>query len=385
MGQSSSHAPQTPMSSGPLAPDGPWPSDGRVIKSYEGSELDQKAPSTASPPDTPYHCSLSFSVPVSSDLSFLYRGNSDYNSSLKIELANHPGNDVRIQVFVGYRGTAARDRSRICLLDRDGGGKTVGFYTPLRDHSSQFDKVTITATVSLPNSGSPKNPLIINALDTNLGCWSHHITDLKNRVLFNSLSLRGFNAPIKADSVSVVSGKIQTENAQISGSYTTSSSLVLSTGNAPISAKIRMENRSDSKPTRLGLETNNASITTPISLVSTEKHPSAFSVSANTSNGPLNVSFPEATKESHRLEFTGETHNSACNVKLPRTYGGSVELSTDPYCNLNVVQGAGCPPVRIMQNVEGTLKATVGENGKGSVVVKTTNGNNTAEVGGVGF
>ncbi|KAF8578988.1 hypothetical protein K439DRAFT_1620905 [Ramaria rubella] len=362
------------------SPDGPHSSDGNVVKSYDGSDLDQKAASSTPPPNTPYSDSLSFSLPASSDpIFFLSRGNYDHNSSLKIELASSSTQDVEVQVFVGYYNTAARDRARVSLLDRGGNGKGVGFFTP--DGSGSIpdtDKVVFTVTVSLPNSGSPTNPLVIKALETNLGGWAHHVTDLKDKILFNSLSLTSANGLIQADSVSVVSGKFKANNGQISGSYTTSDSLSLSVDNSPITANIKMKNQDGSKPTHVEVNGQNSKVQTSISLVSTAKN-SAFSVSVKTANGPLNVTFSEAPTTPYSLQFNGKTDNSPCDVKLPNHYQGSVTLSTaSPAFERDMTKK---PYVHVKEDKNGTLKATVGDGGKGSVVIDTTNNDIKVEVG----
>ncbi|KAF8591345.1 hypothetical protein K439DRAFT_1327365, partial [Ramaria rubella] len=216
--------------------------------------------------------------------------------------------------------------------------------------------------VRLPNSGSSESPLIINAFETTLGIWTHHVTSLSQQVLFKSLSLRGANAPIirLLQSASAVSAKFNTNNAPISGSYNVSKSLVLSTSNAPITASVRLENGDDNNATSLKLETINSYIETPITLFSDKSTytPSAFSVSATTLNGALDISFPEApTSPFSSLTFTGHTINAPANIKLHPTYEGSISLSSGVFLSSPpIVQADSNAADPSGQNRERTVK-----------------------------
>lgn len=77
----------------------------------------------------PYTSTISFSVPVSSDLIFLLaRGSLDYSSSVNFELSENAGDDVEIDVTMSYYSNEARKRAQICLLERDEGEKGVGIF-----------------------------------------------------------------------------------------------------------------------------------------------------------------------------------------------------------------------------------------------------------------
>ncbi|KAF8586655.1 hypothetical protein K439DRAFT_1659596 [Ramaria rubella] len=382
----------------------------------------------------PLSSTLHFSIPTSSPLVFLTSGGSyDKDSSVTVQLSESDSfsDDIEIDVVVGYYDNAALDRADVCLLERDGGGTGVGLFTPICEgpcHIRDKEKLKFTVTIHLPNSGSPENPLIINALETTVGSWSHHITSLNDQVVFGSLSLEGQNAPIQLDSVSVVSANFNTTNAQISGScdasdslvlsnsnaaitgsytaskslgasnsnglisgsYGSSETLVLSTSNARISADIRLWNGNGDSPTSLQLTTSNSRIETPITLISTYESPStpsAFSVSAATSNGVLDVSFPEApTSPFSRLSFIGNaSSNSHSSVKLHSTYEGSISLMSTFYSpkisNSNTKDPSGQNRRR---NVDKTtvsnrhLEAIVKwgtDEGAGNVVITTDNRN----------
>ena len=62
-----------------------------------------------------------------------------------------------------------------------------------------MDQIKFETTVRFPRSGTPDHPLVINALETDLGYWSHHISSLEGRVVFKSISLKTSNSPIRVD------------------------------------------------------------------------------------------------------------------------------------------------------------------------------------------
>ncbi|KAF8574612.1 hypothetical protein K439DRAFT_821801 [Ramaria rubella] len=341
----------------------------------------------------PFSTSVSLSVLASSDLViFESRGSYDNQSSITFELSDRSTDprNIIVNVVIGFYNKAAFNRAQVRFLQFVG-GQGVGFFTPSAEGTIPFDeKVTFTVTVILPNTGST----LINALKTDMGIWSHHITSLGNNVVFGSLSFNTINSRIRSDSVSAVVASFITENAEIIGSYNISDSLGISTINAPISVNIRMENANGNTPTTLSLNTKNAAIQAPITLVSTSTSgsPAAFSVSAITTNRPLIVSFPNTpTSPFSRLSFIGQSTNDLTNVTLPATYEGSILLSTSIYqpiltLNPNTIDPSGQGrPRRVVRQIlpNGSLSAQVqwGDNtGRGTVVVTTESSPNTAHL-----
>ncbi|KAF8590832.1 hypothetical protein K439DRAFT_1627574 [Ramaria rubella] len=349
---------------------------------------------SSSPFGPPFSTALSpFSIPASSDLVFFEsRGSFDNLSSITFELSdNHTDTtDIIVDVVIGFYNTAALDRAKVCRL---AGGEGLGFFTPFANGTMVpfFDKVTFTVTVILPNTGSTLN---INALKTNMGIWFHHITSLGNDVIFGSLSFNTTDAPIKSDSVSAVLANFTTVNAEISGSYNISNSLGISTVNSPIFVNILMENADGNNPTTVSLETLDGDIQAPITIVSTSTSgsPAAFSVSANTTNSPLNVSFSDTpTSPFPRLAFVGQNSNGLTNVTLPATYEGSILLSSvisHPILtsNPNTTDPSGQGRTRTIDSQilpNGSLSAQVqwgNDTGNGTVVVTTAISPNTVQL-----
>lgn len=66
-----------------------------------------------------------------------------------------------------------------------------GFNFPHHRKQISFD-----VTIRFPRSGSAKNPLVIQSLETNMGIWRQDIGSLEDSVTFKSLSLSSSNAGI---------------------------------------------------------------------------------------------------------------------------------------------------------------------------------------------
>jgi hypothetical protein len=120
-------------------------------------------------------------------------------------------------------------------------------------------------------------------------------------------------------------------------------------------------------------------------------------VNIGTTNGQLDVSFPDAPSSPFSiLELTGKTTNSAVDVKLHPTYEGSISLKTSSYFSAGLLQRQGTPDpsgqgrhrtVDIRKVVKSVFEAGVWwgddpnkDEGKGKVEVSTTNSNNIVQL-----
>ncbi|KAF8591344.1 hypothetical protein K439DRAFT_995974 [Ramaria rubella] len=119
---------------------GPLPSDGNAVwcpkASWNLVEVNQQEQSPATvfteSAVPSFTSKMHFSIPVSSDLVFFTsRGSYDHDSSITVELSDTSGNDIEIDVVLGYYNNAALERANVCLLERNGGGKGVGFFVNL--------------------------------------------------------------------------------------------------------------------------------------------------------------------------------------------------------------------------------------------------------------
>ncbi|KAF8590819.1 hypothetical protein K439DRAFT_1166540 [Ramaria rubella] len=369
--------------------------DSPTIQCPDGSNLQVVGqPSEPSGSETLLNETKSFSIAVSSPLVFFQsQGNFDTDSSITLQISDNSADPsvIAINVVISAQNQQALDRAQVCLLER-GGGQGVGFITPSSNGTiPPGEKVTFTATVSFPKTGSTVN---VNSLETNMGIWSHRIASLGNQVVFGSLSFNTNDAPIQSDSVSAVSASFITQNGVISGSYNISKALTLSTKTKTINASIRMENADGNNPTTLSLVTEDAAIQAPITLVSTSTSgsPAAFSVSATTDNGPLDISFPEApiSPFSH-LTFNGKTTNKPSNVTLHATYEGSIMLTAinnkpSLTFNQNTPDPSGQGRKRMVNQqilANGSLSGEVqwgNDKGSGAVVVTVQNAGNAVQL-----
>jgi len=185
---------------------------------------------------------------------------------------------------------------------------------------------------------------LINKFETDVVNTAHRVGDLNEKVLFQSLRLKGSNARIDVESVKADRGFIETSNAGISGVFNTSSFLVLSTTNAPVDVDIGLSSVDASRP-KLVLATTNAAVSSRISLISEKSLGGLFDVVTSTSNGRLDIDFPAAPPDSI-LHLAGETSNAEVVVSLNPAYEGSFLLTTsnaEPQINSdeNVIDPSG--------------------------------------------
>jgi hypothetical protein len=137
-----------------------------------------------------------------------------------------------------------------------------------------FNRLHFAIKVTFPEL-SDGSPLLIKKFETDVHNAAHRIRDLNEKVLFQSLHLKGSNGPIHAQvnfisttwfhpvdifnypqSVKAEQGTIKTSNGDIIGVYNTSSLLVLATTNGRVQADIGLSSINESKPKLVVATTN---------------------------------------------------------------------------------------------------------------------------------
>lgn len=148
----------------------------------------------------PYSSSVSFTLPANTDLLyFLSRGSLAYGS-VHIEAVPGSGDDVNVDVEVGYWSEAALERASVCKLEKeDGNAHGVGIFTPRNWHNrGHFDNLRFIVRVQIPVS-SGNTPRVIKALETDYSNFRHVIGDTANLLKFDSLSLSTSNSAVAAE------------------------------------------------------------------------------------------------------------------------------------------------------------------------------------------
>jgi len=277
----------------------------------------------------PYSSNLTLHLPLSSHLLyFLARGSHSQGVLRLVASEDLVGHDyAQVDVEVRYWKFDHRSRANLCLLKRAEGAHGLGIFTAAQQWPTipTKDRLHFTVTVRLP--ASDKSLLNLRAFESNLPLFRHEVLDLENKVFFESLTLRGTNAGIRSDSVSVHHAEFETTNAPITGSFTATEKLALVTSNGAIDASVDLSNNKDTHvPSDLLLKTTNARI---ISTLALREHNSttggAFTITSLTSNARMEQMFTAAPSYSS-LILNAKTSNAGTSVQLHPSFEGSFHL-----------------------------------------------------------
>ncbi|KAJ7350699.1 hypothetical protein DFH08DRAFT_115608 [Mycena albidolilacea] len=269
----------------------------------------------------------SFEIPHSSPLLFLLSQGA--LSGGHLEVLPSSGSVPYVLVTARYHSSHVRDRANVCWMERKhGAGAGVGIFTPAPfDGQTPQDKLYFSITLLLPASLGPSLP--VYNLETHLPSFSHDLDSLRGVLEFDHLLLRSQNEPIAVKSVFARNATIQTSNALISGSFDASLSLSLVTSNAPIDATVNLHNQNIFTTTELVLRTRNAQLESDVNLLTSSAtgEGGKFSVNAETSDGPLIMTFPTSPTHS-LLNLDAQTSNSPANVWLNHAFEGEFTLAS---------------------------------------------------------
>ncbi|OBZ69749.1 hypothetical protein A0H81_10118 [Grifola frondosa] len=277
------------------------------------------------------HPSISLNLPLSADVLYLFsRGALSQGEVIILQgPPNANPNMIKVEVNVEYATIEAMQSATVCVLERSPGEKGIGLLTPA--HWLPHNELKFLVTVEIPPSRDG-SPLRIPAFETNLPSFAHIISDLKDKVVFDSLSLSSSDKPIVSERVDVHRANIKTSNNPIVGTFRASRSLSLITSNAQISANVSLYSDNDennNNSSQLIMKTSNGPITSSINLISTTMDESGgdFEVTAQTHNSYLTIDFPKTPLNSF-LKLDAETSNSPATVHLNPAYEGGFKLET---------------------------------------------------------
>ncbi|KAF7362383.1 Ankyrin repeat family protein [Mycena venus] len=235
----------------------------------------------------------------------------------------------RALITARYHSLHVRDRANVCSMERkNANGAGIGIFTPAAfDGQTPEDRLDFTITLFLPTGSGSSLP--VYNLETHLPSFSHAIDSLRDILEFDQLVLRSQNKPIIAKTLFARNATIHTSNGFISGSFEASSSLSLVTSNAPIDATVKLHNQNVFTTTQLLLQTRNAQLQSDVSLTTSAASGQGgkFAVKAETSDGPLIMTFPTSPTHSI-LNFDAQTSNSPANVWLNHAFEGEFTLAS---------------------------------------------------------
>lgn len=228
-------------------------------------------------------------------------------------------------VIAHYRHEDGLDWVRVCAINRGENENGVGFFGPSFTHGPQHHTVQLSVTILLPTRGfDADSPLRIKNFETDLPIFAHHIEDLGEKVMFNTLSLTTAHAPIEVENLRAKRATANTENASITGRFNVTSSLRLHTINSPIKIQAGLYHSGGSGVTVLEMTNTNGPIDSNLNLVSEKETGGRFKVSASTALSPVELIFLSAPVSSS-LSLSATTHLGPVRVHLHRTYEGKFE------------------------------------------------------------
>ncbi|KAJ6497498.1 hypothetical protein C8R45DRAFT_1093867 [Mycena sanguinolenta] len=246
-----------------------------------------------------------------------------------LEVVSSSRSVPHVLITARYHSSHVRDRANVCWMERKHGvGEGIGIFTPAAfDGQTIEDKIDFTITLLLPSGVGSSLP--IYNLETHLPSFSHAFDSLRNVLEFDHLVLHSQNEPITAKSLFARNATVQTSNALISGTFEASNSLSLVTSNAPIDATVNLRNQNIFTTTELVLRTRNAQLETDVNLMTSSAtgEGGKFAVKAETSDGPLIMSFPTSPTRSV-LKLDAQTSNSEASVWLNHAFEGEFTLKS---------------------------------------------------------
>ncbi|KAI0071184.1 hypothetical protein K474DRAFT_1712689 [Panus rudis PR-1116 ss-1] len=324
----------------------------------------------------------SFDLPLSSKVLYLFTSGAWSNGDVEVvqDPTLNEGDKVRMDILLATSRSWAEDELKVCSLQRRPGENGVGIFTPLRrgiDYSFRF-----SIAVRIP---AQRHSMNISAFEAKTPKFSYVFNNVLPGLVFNSLTIETTNGEISTPDLVVGSARLQTTNRRILGSITASSSLQLDTTNSPLEGFVTLLSDNGDTYTKLQMKTTNGHIMSFVSLNSTSSSGKGgrFSVSAKSTNDPLQVNIHSAPLESH-IDFNGESTNAPTTVTLPRTFEGSLNVrSTNAhnylYQDENAEDPAGKGRTRtvtlrgLKQILQGYVYWEKGGEKRGSVTVQTTN------------
>ncbi|KAI8978249.1 hypothetical protein BD414DRAFT_495020 [Trametes punicea] len=288
----------------------------------------------------PLHAHASLTLPIDAEeLLFVYLGSlaqGTFEVSQSVDLSDDAV--VNVDVWYSDRTEHVLGESSVCYLHPSDGQHGLGIFTPNRPYHSPHDYLKFWVHLSLPASGSDA-PLWINKLSTNLPEFAHRFAELSDAVIFKTLSLATRNVPIVADSLTADHAVLRSTNGQIRGTFTSNSSLDLTTRNAAIHATVYLNNEDEQKGTILRVSTANAAIKANVHLNADglDTPGGAFRVDARSSNGPVDLAFAESPANS-LLNASAVSSNAPVRVAAHPAFEGTFELHSSWYTPPSVIK-----------------------------------------------
>jgi len=187
--------------------------------------------------------------------------------------------------------------------------------------------IFFNVTVHLPNSFSDRRHAA-RSLKTKLPNFAHFFHG-DGTFEFASLDIITANAPVQTNATVLAdSTNIETSNSPITGTYRTSSNLILTTSNAPIDVTVFAKSNERRHSNEIVLRTSNGYIKAPHTFTTdAEEGGGFFRIAAITSNGEVDVPVLDHPVGA-RLALSARSSNKAVTASVPTAFEGAFVLRT---------------------------------------------------------
>ncbi|KAI0696204.1 hypothetical protein C8T65DRAFT_37507 [Cerioporus squamosus] len=283
------------------------------------------------PDQYPYRARTSFTLPVGAkELAFVAEGARQHGHFELSQTADAGSDEVVVEVHVSYYDQNTLSDATVCRLHPAEDNWGLGIFTPRWVPPHTHSKLRFHVLVRLP-AADAGSPLKLENLGTHLPQYTHHVEDIGDTAYFEFLRLKGSNSHINVESVAGNLVLVKSSNGAITGTYNTSTSLVLETSNAPITVNANLLNGNE-RPTVLYAKTSNGRVDAEVTLATntSDGTQGKYHVTTRSSNAPLHVAFVDAPVDS-ALTAIAHTSNSPVHVALHETFEGRFDASTSSW------------------------------------------------------
>ncbi|KAI0941434.1 hypothetical protein AcW1_003331 [Taiwanofungus camphoratus] len=274
----------------------------------------------------------SFELPIPSDLLYLVARGNKFIANGSVELTDSGtinSGGVQVNILAFYNDIEdLQELVKVCLLRPEEGKTGVGIFAskPPSDPEGHQMKFELGVKLPLPSDGSG---LVIKGFSTDLPHFEHQVGNLKDKVLFNSITLSSSEADLHITSLAGDNVDVSTSQGVVAGFVQTSTALDLSTSGRDIYVDVALLNGDDGHDTKLIMATSQGEIISNISLTSISETATGgtFEVDLTTSHKQLQITYPDAPLD-HVLKMSAATSNAPVSVTLHKTFEGKFDLSS---------------------------------------------------------
>ncbi|KAH9896406.1 uncharacterized protein BXZ73DRAFT_63025 [Epithele typhae] len=269
---------------------------------------------------------FSLTLPLSSDAIYLFSRGTLAHGSVEILTSSHenfPEDSVTIKIYPkGSKADLAM--TNVCVVERAPSQLGVALLTP-----ANWPKDVGGFHIEVVFSYRTVNTTFVNAFETNLPRFSHHV-NLKGPVDFRSINLQSGLAKIDSTFVKAKNLTAVTSKDKITGVFHASDQLTLKTSNASVDVSAFVAN-DPSNTSRVLLTSNIHLLSTSAALSHAPPLPDpslingSFIVDIHTTNGALSAHIHDQPVDSH-LQLVGTTQNAPVQVILHPAYEGTYSL-----------------------------------------------------------